>query len=222
MASTWSLCTILFAALFGARALPLQDDNLIEKVKTIIAHVDDYLATHGMNELLLPDIGIFSFDPVKLRNGGFGEFSTIFVQDTSSVNKTQQGDETLYNFDIKLGLDELKVHYDFDISTILIKETGNFNLTLLKNSAQLTGSVNVESNKVCKAKLTSIQVLELGDYRIEIPDDVSALILVSEVILNAITPKLVPFFNTALRTALLVPGSQNIFSAIACSQLSLS
>ncbi|XP_014283952.1 uncharacterized protein [Halyomorpha halys] len=220
MALTWSFYTILFTTLFGARASTLGDDPLVEKVKTIIANVDDYLATHGMNELLLPDIGIFSIEPIKLRNGGFGQFSTIYVQDATTVNKTQQEDGNLYSFDLKLGLKELLVYYDFNISAIIIKEKGNFTLSVLKNSAQLTGSVSVLNNKICKAKLTNVRVLELEDYSIQLSKDTPALILVSEMIFNIIGPKLVPLLNTALRAALLVPGVQNVFAAIACSELS--
>ncbi|XP_014283950.1 uncharacterized protein [Halyomorpha halys] len=217
MALTWSVCSILFLAVFGAKAFILEDDPLVDKVKAIIAKVDTYVSSHGFSDLNLPNIG--TKPPVQLTNGGFRDFSSLYVQDATNVNQTTLSDgSTLYTFDIKVGLSEFVLHYDFDFSALVVKEKGNFSLSVQKNSADVTGSVVVQTNGTCEGKLISATVLVLGDFKITItPDNIPHVI--TEAILNLLSPLLIPTLNKEIKSVLPGSGLQNVFSTIACSEL---
>lgn len=219
MTPTRSVFALLLVAVLGARALILEDDPLVEKVKAIIANVNSYVSSHGFDELNIPDVG--SRHPVQLKNGGFGVFSSIYVQDATGINETKQDDgSTLYTFNIKVGLSELVVHYDFDFSAIIIKEKGNFSLSVQKNSAEVSGSAVVKNDSTCEAQLTKVALLVLGDYKLTIsPDNIPGLHIISQAILDLISPLLLPSLNKSLRAALSSPGVQNVFSSIACPEL---
>nr|XP_014283707.1 uncharacterized protein LOC106685509 [Halyomorpha halys] len=220
MFAAWSVCAILFASVFGARAAQLGDDPFIEKVKEIVAEVDDYLAATNQNELQIPDID-YPFSPLKIKNGAFGDFSTIELQDGASVKeKKLEDNSTVYSFDINVGLQELFFHYDFQVDTLVFKRAGNFSLSVQENSAKLTGLALVHSDKSCKAVLTKVKVLKYGNYQIDLqPNDFPQATVISQQILNFVTPFLLPFSNAALEASLFVPQVQQAFSEFTCKKI---
>lgn len=220
MYTSLSFCAILFATVFGARAAPLEDDPLVEKVKEIIADVDNYLASNGLTELRIPNID-FPLSPVKIRNGGFGNFATIELQDGATVKEEKLEDNsTVYIFDIKVGLQELSFHYDYEVNTVIFMRAGNFSLSVADNSAELTGFAVIDKDSSCRAVLATAKVLRYGKYHIDLlPNDFPEATALSEEVLDFVTPFLLPFSNGALQASLLVPQVQQIFSEFTCKKI---
>ncbi|WP_277213966.1 hypothetical protein, partial [Isoptericola croceus] len=109
------------------------------KVKQVVANFDEYLVDHLQTHLELPNIGLLPVDPIKMRNGRVGDFSTLKVFEEPSVQviKNRDGSST-YIFDVKLGLDQLNFKYNFSANFFVYKREGNYTFETRENEMEVT------------------------------------------------------------------------------------
>lgn len=223
MFAVWTASAILFAAFFGAQSVPVRDDPVsVDAVKKIIENADNYLDDHHLSQLDLPNIGLLPIDPVKLQNGQFGKLSTLELQEDPVIEQIKNKDgSSTYKFDVKLGLKELAIHYDFLINLFgVYKNNGQITLAINQNEMEVTGIVVVAADKTCDATLYSAEYLKYGDFKIDVqPNSIPEVTQVTESVMNYFSSKILPITNKALEASIFFPGFQNRFSEFLCKQL---
>nr|XP_014283699.1 uncharacterized protein LOC106685504 [Halyomorpha halys] len=225
MFTAWSVCVILSAAVFSAGAASFDDDEdiLIEAVKGVVNNINNYIEDHNLEHIGLPNIGLLPIDPLKLRNGQLGKFSTIELQDVTFINQTKMTDGTvLFSFDILLGLKEFRFEYDFILyAPLLFNQNGHFSLSPMRNSIQVTGKVSIK-DKTCDAMLGNIRVAEYGHYKIQLePNNMPYATQITEDLMNFVSPLVLPITNKVIQIAAYLPPVNRVLSSIVCRVLDL-
>nr|XP_014283694.1 uncharacterized protein LOC106685499 [Halyomorpha halys] len=219
MVSTWAVSVILFSAFFGARS-----DDATEKVRQIVANFNHYLIVHEQTQLELPNIGILPIDPIKLRNGHIGNFSSLEVHEEPIIEEIKNRDgSSTYKFDVKLGLSDLSVKYDFFANFLIYKRQGTFTFATKANEIEATGIVVVQADKSCDATLYSAKYLKYGDHQIIVePSTFPLLSEFTATLLNYVTPLIIPITNKVIEGTLFIPSFQKHFSDIVCQNMELT
>lgn len=220
MFTAWSLCVILFAAVFSARAAPFDDDEdiLIDMVKNVITNINNFIEDHNLEHISLPNIGLLPIDPIKLRHGQLGKFSTIELQDVTFINQTTMTDgSVLYSFDLLLGMKEFRFEYDFILyAPFIFSQDGHFSLSPLRNSVEVSGKI-VLKDKTCDASLSNIRVAEYGHFKIDLqPNNMPHATQITEDIMNLVSPLVLPITNKVMQIAAYLPPVNRVLSSLVC------
>lgn len=200
-----------------------EDDPSVQVVKNVITKANYYLEDHLLTELSLPNIGGYlPTDVVTLTGGKIGEFNTLVLREDPEIQqRTNTDGSTTYLFDVKLGLQQLGLQYQFKVKIIgfVIRE-GFVDLSPQENVVSAKGIVVVQKNGKCDAGFYGVSVDKLDSFKVLIqPEDIPGLGVVSQTILNFVTPRIIPVTNFALNGAVLSPTFQRSFSQFVCKEI---
>lgn len=190
-----------------------------QTVKAIVESVDNFLKDQHATVLRLPNIGVLPTDFIKLRNGTLEGLDTMQVLEEPVIRRKRNKDNsTTYMFFVNFGISELSFHYDFESSAPVVGR-GEVWLIPEENSLKAAG-ILVLGDKVCDARLYSVDVEKFGKFAIDIsPSDVPAIANLTQAILKYTVPKLMEVVDAAFEAETLDPDFQAWFSDFVCLHL---
>ena len=216
------LSVLALPCLLGfALSAPVNDYST--DVQDVVSFADNYIKDHILTDVKLPNIGGYlPTDIVELSDGKLGAFDTMKVLGSPVVSARPNSDGSVtYLFDLSLGLQQLSLQYQFDVKLFGVQNKyGSVTISPTENSVRAKGLVLIKKDRTCEADLRSLAVTSFSNYVIEVtPINIPQLQLITETILNFVSPKLIPVSNVALQGVIFAPGFQHIFSEIVCEVL---
>lgn len=196
-------------------------DGSLDVLKEAIDMANKELAKSQREYIYLPPIwGTIVAASFKTGNGTVGKFSTMALRgdDQTFIQQDYDGYSVL-NLDLLLGLDELKLHYDFEYRLLLIKKRGSVVISTNTDSLRAKITIVSRDDGNCTAVLNSAQITDLGKYEISItPTNLMRKIRVAieKFIANQVMPLALPALNKALDLIVKDVVPLTDFSKLAC------
>lgn len=204
-------------------SLPLGDDPIVDLIREAIFEADEYIAQEHMDELKLPDFGFHPWsDPIKLRNGQLGNFSTIQLRGTPNATYENNPNGSMtFQLDLPLGLDHFGIFYDFRIDIVdIVSRVGNCSVWTEHNLADVSVTLRAGGSQKCSAILNSFVLKEFGKLQIKIlPEDLPEIVPVGEFLLDFIALRLIPATNAVVKKIIETDFFRQKFSEIVCSKV---
>nr|BAN20124.1 unknown secreted protein [Riptortus pedestris] len=197
-------------------------DDPIDLLKQLIDGFNSQITKQQFSQIQLPK---FSFDYSYLRFGGeggsIGNFNTLALKgDKQKFEKTETDEFVKFDFDIGVGLKEIKVEYNSYVSIFyLISHSVDVSLSVGEDSIRLAGSITVNKDKTCTAVLSNAGFEDLTDIKLRVaPSGMinSFLQLVASNFVSLFLPKVTSEINYFLSNAYSSPSFQKQFSDFVC------
>lgn len=220
MGSSW-LAVILLSVLGTACA---DEPPIIGVIREMLYETNQELAKNHQDHLALPNLGILIWDPIKLRNGSLGVFSTVELVGEQNATQNDKPDGAMeLILDLNIGLGTISLQYDFHINVLgLYVQSGVALLTTSSDTARANVTVTISKDGKCSATLNSAIVTELDNFKIELqPNYIPNLTLISQALVNFLTPKSLPLVNLVISQAVGTDFVQKQFSERLCKKLPL-
>lgn len=208
---------VVFFHVTYAKSVPYRFDGSFEdQIELFITRVNQYTKHRSLNVVKLPSLNLITF---KMANGQISDFSTWHLEGKPFLNKTETTDGfTIQYFKVNLSLQKLVFQYDLILNLFLFSKTGNFSISVGKNSVEMIGQVTFVPQGFCRAAILDIRFLEYEDFKLKIyPYELSLINWLTEAIMNLNSRMLLPIANKILFLESIMSSSfTNFFSHTIC------